>query len=126
RSSEPDLERMLNQNDAAVLIGDAALKFMEENERPNAEKQKALLKLSPEPLFVFDLYERWKVLTGLPFVFAFWATRPGFQDTHMTDLLKASRDFGVANTAIIAERYSEKLSMKKDFLQKYLDENVHY
>jgi len=126
RTSEPDLARMLGQCDAAVIIGDTALKFMEENERPNAEKQKLFLKLSPEPLLVFDLVERWKTLTGLPFVFAFWAARPGFQDGNVTTLLKASRDFGVANTRVIAERYSETLSMKKEYLQEYLDHNVHY
>jgi chorismate dehydratase len=117
---------MLSQNDAALIIGDVALKFMEENEKPNAEKQKAFLKLSPEPLLVFDLVERWKNLTGLPFVFAFWAARPGFQDRNVTELLKASRDFGVASTTIIAERYSETLSMNKEYLQEYLDQNVHY
>ena len=126
RTSEPDLARMLGQCDAAMIIGDTALKFMEENERPNAEKQKSFLKLSPEPLLVFDLVERWKTLTGLPFVFAFWATRPGFHDGNPTELLKASRDFGVANTTVIAERYSETLSMKKEYLQEYLDHNVHY
>ena len=126
RPAEPNLERMLGQCDAAVIIGDNALKFMAENEQPNAERQKALLKLSPEPLLVFDLAERWDVLTGLPFVFAFWAARAGFQDPKVTDLLKASRDFGVANTTVIAERYAETLSMKKEYLQEYLDRNVHY
>jgi chorismate dehydratase len=126
RTSEPDLALMLSQSDAAVIIGDVALKFMEENERPNAEKQKAFLKLSPEPLFVFDLVERWKVLTGLPFVFAFWAARPGFNDKSVIDSLKASRDLGVSNTSLIAERYSETLSMKKEYLQEYLDQNVYY
>src|SRR5262245_21576238 len=37
RSSEPNLANMLAQNDAALLIGDSALKFMEENDRPNLE-----------------------------------------------------------------------------------------
>lgn len=126
RTSPPDLAQMLGQCDAAVVIGDTALKFTEENERPNAEKQKAYLKLSPEPLLVFDLVERWKTLTGLPFVFAFWTARPGFQDNNVTALLNASRDFGVANTSVIAERYAETLSMKKEYLQEYLTQNVHY
>ena len=65
RPAPPDLASMLAQSDAAVLIGDAALKFMKENELPNAEKQKAFLKYGPEPLQVFDLAERWKFLTGL-------------------------------------------------------------
>jgi chorismate dehydratase len=126
RTQAPDIAQMLGQCDAAVVIGDTALKFMEENERPNAEKQKSYLKLSPEPLLVFDMVERWKTLTGLPFVFAFWAARSGFQDVNVTALLKASRDFGVASTTVIAERYSETLSMKKEYLQEYLDHNVHY
>ena len=126
RTSEPDLAHMLSQCDAAVIIGDTALKFTAENEQPNAEKQKAFLKLSPEPLLVFDMVERWKTLTGLPFVFAFWAARPGFNDGNVTGLLNASRDFGFANTSTIAERYSESLSMKKEYLQEYLTRNVHY
>src|SRR5215831_2796720 len=38
RPAEPNLETMLAQNDAALLIGDNALKFMEDNERPDAER----------------------------------------------------------------------------------------
>ena len=41
RPAEPDLASMLAQNDAALLIGDPALKFMEQHERPEAEKQQA-------------------------------------------------------------------------------------
>jgi chorismate dehydratase len=126
RTAPPDLAAMLGQCDAAVVIGDTALKFQEQNERPNAENQKSYLKLSPEPLLVFDLVERWKTLTGLPFVFAFWAARPGFTDGKVVESLKASRDFGIANTSVIAERYSETLSMKKEYLQEYLTQNVHY
>ena len=45
------------------------------------KQQKAFLKYGPEPLEVFDLAERWKFLTGLPFVFAFWAARAGISRT---------------------------------------------
>lgn len=126
RSAPPDLSAMLAENDAAVIIGDAALKFMEEHERPDAEKQKAWLKYGPEPLAVFDLVERWKFLTGLPFVFAFWAARKGFNDSKIVDILKASREYGVSNIPAIAKRYAEQLSMKEEFVREYLDENVHY
>jgi chorismate dehydratase len=126
RPAAPDLAAMLAQNDAALLIGDTALKFMEENERPDAEKQKALLKKGPEPLEVFDLAERWKFLTGLPFVFAFWAVRPGVQAQGIVDALKESREYGVHNVPAIAKRYSAELSLKEEFLREYLTENVHY
>jgi chorismate dehydratase len=123
---DPDLASMLSQNDAALLIGDNALKFMEQNDLPNLESQKPLLRWGAEPLEIFDLAERWRFLTGLPFVFAFWAMRDGFRDATVADTLKASRDFGVMNIPVIAERYSEPLQMKKEFLQAYLEKNVHY
>jgi predicted solute-binding protein len=71
RPGDPDLSSMLSQSDAALIIGDPALKFVEDNERPDAERQKPLLRLGPQPLQVFDLAERWKFLTGLPFVLHF-------------------------------------------------------
>jgi chorismate dehydratase len=126
RPSEPNLANMLAQNDAALLIGDNALKFMEENDQPNLESQKPLLRLGSEPLEVFDLAERWRFLTGLPFVFAFWAVRDGFKDAGLVDKLKASRDFGVANIPAISEKYSEPLQIKAEFLRAYLEKNVHY
>jgi len=122
----PDLAAMLSQNDAALIIGDAALKFIEEHERPDAEKQKPFLKAGPEPLYVFDLMERWKVLTGLPFVFAFWAVRKGFKDKHVVEALKESRDYGLQNIGAIAAQYSERLSVKKEFVEEYLRDNVYY
>jgi chorismate dehydratase len=117
---------MLAQHDAAVLIGDAALKFIEQHERPDAEKQKAFLRRGPEPLEVFDLAERWKFLTGLPFVFAFWAARSGVQDQGLVDALRESREFGVRNIPEIAKRYAESLALKEEFLQEYLTQNVDY
>ena len=126
RPAAPDLATMLSQNDAAVLIGDAALKFMEENERPDAAKQKAFLKYGPEPLEVFDLAERWKFLTGLPFVFAFWAARAGITDQGIVSNLRESREYGVQNVPAIVKRYSELLSLKEEFLREYLTQNVHY
>jgi len=126
RPAEPNLPNMLAQNDAALLIGDNALKFMEQNDLPDAERQKPLLRLGSEPLEVFDLAERWRFLTGLPFVFAFWAVRGGFKDAGVVEALKAARDFGVSNIPTIAQKYSELLEMKKEFLQSYLERNVHY
>src|SRR5262249_47930761 len=56
-SSSPDLDTMLEKNDAALLIGDPALKA----DRPK--------------YFHWDLAEEWIRFTGRPFVFAFWAVR---------------------------------------------------
>jgi predicted solute-binding protein len=117
---------MLAQSDAALIIGDVALKFTAEHTPPNADKQRAFLRHGPQPLQVFDLVERWKVLTGLPFIFAFWASRPGFTDVSVIDRLKASRDLGVASTAAIAARYAKELGLPETFVREYLDHNVYY
>ena len=85
-----------------------------------------MLRLGAEPLEMFDLAERWRSLTGLPFVFAFWAVRDGFQDNGIVDALKRSRDHGVASIPAIAEKYAEPLQIKKEFIQEYLERNVHY
>ncbi len=53
---------MMQEADAAVLIGDAAL-------RANLHDGPRL------GLEVHDLGQMWKDWTGLPFVFAVWATR---------------------------------------------------
>jgi chorismate dehydratase len=126
KPAEPDLATMLAHNDAALLIGDRALKFKEENEMPNAEHQKPLLRFGAEPLQVFDLAERWRFLTGLPFVFAFWAVRDGFKDQSIVDTLKKSRDFGVANIPVIAEKYAAPTGIKKEYILEYLEQNMHY
>src|SRR5262245_51473418 len=126
RPAEPNVAAMLKDSDAALIIGDNALKFMEQNDQPNIESQRPIVRLGAEPLEVFDLAERWRFLTGLPFVFAFWAVRAGLKDPSLVDTMKASRDYGVANISTIAERYSEPLQIKKEFIQAYLEKNVHY
>ena len=52
---------MLRRCDAALVIGDAALFF--NHAAAGAEK--------------VDLGEHWTAMSGLPFVWAFWAGRPG-------------------------------------------------
>jgi chorismate dehydratase len=126
RAAEPDVANMLATSDAALIIGDVALQFMATNEIPRIENQKLLVRHGSEPLQIFDLMERWQVLTGLPFVFAFWAVRSGFSDGNVVEGLNRSRDLGVASISRIAERYAEKLAMKKEFLEQYLEKNVYY
>ena len=62
----------------------------------------------------------------MPFVFAFWSAREGFKDKGIVDTLKQSRDFGVANIPIIAEKYAGPTAIKKEFIQQYLERNMHY
>jgi chorismate dehydratase len=59
--TEPDIPRMLDQADAAVVIGDVALRAMYEAPQ--------------QGLTVTDLGAAWRDWTGLPMVFAVWAVR---------------------------------------------------
>ena len=91
----PDLSQMLMEADAAVLIGDPAL-------RANYE---APLK----GLHVTDLAEAWKEWTGLPMVFAVWAVRKDFaaenpgvvKDVH--EAFQRSRDLCLGELDEVAE-----------------------
>ena len=61
----PDLGLMMQEADAAVLIGDAALRaYLHDAPRLGLE--------------VHDLGQMWKDWTGLPFVFAVWAARKDY------------------------------------------------
>jgi chorismate dehydratase len=59
----PDLPAMLRDADAALLIGDEALRAFWE---------------PPEGLFVYDLGTEWTGWTGLPMVYAVWAVRADY------------------------------------------------
>lgn len=64
----PDLTQMLLEADAAVLIGDVALR--------------ALYEAPKQGLEVTDLGQAWREWTGLPMVFAVWAVRRDFAAAH--------------------------------------------
>jgi chorismate dehydratase len=63
----PDLTAMMQEADAAVLIGDPALR--------------ATI-TPPAGVVVYDLGAAWREWTGLPMVFAVWAVRTGFAAAH--------------------------------------------
>lgn len=64
----PDLTGMLLEADAAVLIGDVALRARHEAPR--------------RALVLLDLGQAWREWTGLPMVFALWAVRREFALAH--------------------------------------------
>jgi chorismate dehydratase len=90
----PDLSAMLLEADAAVLIGDPALRATYEAPRRG--------------LHVHDLGAAWRDWTGLPMVFAVWAARREFADAHpglVKDVHTAfvtSRDTALAHVDQIA------------------------
>jgi chorismate dehydratase len=104
----PRPAEMLRRCDAALLIGDAAL-FLD-------HELHGVIKL--------DLGERWTQLTGLPFVWAFWAGRPqALGDVQVRQLIEA-RDAGVAASDAIAAAYCGPARAER--ARRYLRENIRY
>ena len=114
-SQEPSLEHMLEAHDAALLIGDAALKI---------DRTRYL---------TFDLAEEWIRLTGKPFVFAFWAVRQHAltecsSAPDLCTLFNESRDHGLLpeNIAHIAHQWAPRVGLGEDEVKKYLTHNIYY
>jgi chorismate dehydratase len=106
----PDLDRMLEQCDAALVIGDNAL-FID-HDALGLEK--------------VDLGEEWIGMTGLPFVYAFWAGRPGVVGKDDVAALETARDRGIAATATIGRQSFPDNPEKAARAHRYLRENVKY
>ena len=104
----PSLKEMLRDHDAALLIGDAAL---------TAETS---------GLFVHDLAAEWFALTGLPFVFALWAVRPGVVLPDGVRPFLESRRIGMANIREIALRAGDDLKIAPGSIESYLKTNIHF
>lgn len=121
---EPNLETMLAQADAALLIGDPALQFA-----LNSAGLPGVAGLGK--LFVYDLGAEWQRLTGRPFVFAFWAVRaealPDEQASRaLVQAFTASREFGLAHVDDIAAEAAPRLNLPAAALARYLRENIEF
>ena len=104
----PDIAQMLAGCDAALLIGDPALYL-----------DHAALGLTK-----IDLGERWTAMTGLPFVWAFWAGPASGISSDARAALMHARDQGAAATDRIADAYCgpERAGLGR----AYLRDNIHY
>jgi chorismate dehydratase len=108
----PDLPAMLAENDAALMIGDAAMR---------AHRQ---------GLFILDLAEEWHAWTGLPFVFALWLVRQDAPELPLpggvAPFFHKSLEIGVAQLPAIVEEARRTIGWTKIELQEYLTENITY
>jgi chorismate dehydratase len=104
----PDLSRMLERCDAALLIGDSAL--LSEG-RKDVEK--------------IDLGDVWTKQTGLPFVYAFWAGAEGALDATHVRALQEARDAGVRGPEQVASEYFVDPALQA-IGARYLRDNIRY
>jgi len=75
---------------------------------------------------VWDLGDEWCRWTGLPFVFAVWAARPGVDVGRLPDLLAEARDRGLASLAAIAAAEAPRHALTVPQCLSYLRDNLHY
>jgi len=114
-SMEPNLEKMLAECDAGLVIGDPALKI---------DRARYL---------TLDLAEEWIRYTGKPFVFAFWAVRGAALPEadpalDLAAVFRDSRDHGLEPSSLnqIGREWSPRLGISEAEVRAYLTENIHY
>jgi chorismate dehydratase len=95
--------------DAVLLIGDRAMR--------------ACL---PGFAFAFDLGQEWFDWTGLPFVFAVWAVRPGVDLGGVPEALAEAKRRGLARAGAIAQREAPLLGLDAGFCRRYLSTLLHF
>ena len=110
----PDLDAMLSEHDAALLIGDIAL-------REGVLRREIAGRGQP---YVFDLAAEWKAWTALPFVFAVWAARrdqlAAIRESGVVELLRASKERGLADLARLADEAAARLRLPRAVCLRYL------
>jgi chorismate dehydratase len=111
----PDVEAMLAECDAGLVIGDPALQ------------------IDRVRYHTLDLAEEWIRYTGKPFVFAFWAVRgdalrEADPALDLTTVFRDSRDHGLEAATLekIVQEWAAKLRLGEKDLRNYLTENIHY
>jgi chorismate dehydratase len=104
----PALEAMLRVADAALVIGDPALR------------------IDPErlPYRTSDLGAEWTQMTGLPMVFAVWAGRPGVVNDAIAGHFLSSLRYGQERMEEIVALESARLEFPPEFVRDYLIRNV--
>jgi chorismate dehydratase len=130
----PDVREMLTQADAALLIGDPALRIalgIETDSWPGAEGQSvcraATLGItSAELLYVYDIVGEWRSLTGLPAVLAVWAAKRDVATPEVTADFIASRDFGLSRIPEISADAARELELPVRALESYLRQNIDF
>jgi chorismate dehydratase len=110
----PNLSAMLARCDAALIIGDAAL-FLDHTE----------VRLKPDVQKI-DLGEAWQAMTGLPFVYAFWAGKPAALEGADVAALQRARDTGAAQPERIAAAFFADVPARQAVGAQYLRDNIKY
>lgn len=107
-SNTPNLQAMMESNDAALLIGDPAMK------------------IPPEAFHVFDLASLWHKFTGTGFVFAMWMVRAGAAEAIGGLDFAGARDEGLEQVGRIISQYENDVPLSREEIRKYLTDNITF
>ena len=132
----PDLDEMLGRADAALIIGDPALRLRLKVDELQAKVplgQDGCCGTEEEPLvkgvqllFVYDVAQQWREMTGHACVLAIWVARRGAVTPEIVADFLASRDYGLARIGEIAEGAALKLDLPPRELERYLTDNIDF
>jgi chorismate dehydratase len=106
QSAPPNLHSMMQQADAALIIGDPAMSVAREQFR------------------VFDLATLWHDFTGFGFVFAMWMGRNQSVEKVGAIDFAAARDEGLAKLNQVIASYPHQIPFSEDEMRQYLIENI--
>ncbi len=76
--------------------------------------------------FQLDLGEQWKLLTGLPFVFAMWMMPADSANLELAVLLAEARRRGGEITDHLVAKYAEEKHWPPELARRYFTEYLHY
>jgi predicted solute-binding protein len=132
----PEPSAMLDDADAALLIGDPALRVVVKMDALAARlasdgscccgDPKDLPVPGHEALFVYDVAHEWREMTGLPCVLALWVARRGVVTPEVLADFAASKEYGMARLPAIAEGAEANLKLPAEALEKYLRDNIDF
>ena len=130
----PDLPAMLQQADAALLIGDPALRLAIAS-AAGARRDDAGVTVSTASLtglsekgsvYIYDIVEKWRAMTSLPAVLAVWAARREAVTPQLVQDFQDSLAFGLQHLDAIASEAAAEMNLPAADLRRYLIENIDY
>lgn len=132
--ADADLPAMLESADAALLIGDPALRLaLNAESHGSSGAAGEIISSSAIPglpkgasLFVYDVVEQWHALTGLPAVLAVWAARPEAATPEVIQDFQQSLAFGLAHLDELSGEAAGVLGLPAQKLRRYLSDNIDY
>ena len=115
RPYPPKLSEMLQVADAALVIGDPALRI-----------DPAMTSWEGRPVHVYDLGAEWRELTGLPMVFAVWGVKNLAESDGLAEALGDSAAYGLARIEEIAAIEGPRRGFDPALVREYLTRFVRF